>query len=76
MSRKSEFSNGLSFESPGVQGELPHHGETLSWRSFFEVFVGVRFPEFRDACSFRLGLHDLTAIITLNGRAQAGYQAS
>jgi hypothetical protein len=45
ISRKSGFSNRLSFEGPGIQGELPHHGQTLSWGGSLEVVVDVVFIE-------------------------------
>src|SRR6185436_15919051 len=37
MSRKSEFSNGFSFESPSVECELPHHFQTLRGRCFGQI---------------------------------------
>lgn len=39
MSRKSEFSNRFSFESPRVNRQLPHHLQALRWRSLGQIQV-------------------------------------
>jgi len=41
MSRKSEFSNRVSFEGPGIEGELPHHLNALGGRGREKVVVLV-----------------------------------
>src|SRR5688572_17338212 len=39
MSRKSEFSNAFSFESPCVNRELPHHLQTFGGRGSGKIIV-------------------------------------
>jgi len=41
MSRKSGFKNRLSFESPSVQSQLPHHLDALGNRRVFQVILGA-----------------------------------
>lgn len=65
MSRKSEFSNSFSFESPRVNRELPHHLQAFGCRSAGKiVLIGtiliVKFPN-ADFTSFN---GHVAAIIT------------
>src|SRR6266581_4506579 len=45
MSRKSEFSNWLSFEDPSVQSKLPHHLQAFSGRGFRKIVNSILVPK-------------------------------
>jgi hypothetical protein len=35
------LSNGLSFEGPGIKGELPHHADALGRGRITQVIIGA-----------------------------------
>jgi hypothetical protein len=54
MSRKSEFSNCFSFESPRVEGKLPHHLQALGGCGFRKIF------DVRSLLTAKIGNADFT----------------
>ena len=59
MSRKSEFSNWLSFKGPGVQSKLPHHLQAFSGRSFRKIVNRILVAKIENSYFRRFNRHIL-----------------
>jgi len=73
MSWKSGFSNGFSFEGPGIEGELPHCTDTLCGGRIFEVAGVTLLGALQEAYGYvAIGWHMRLCSVNSHNNAHVG----